>query len=324
MISEKSDFNFNGRAFMRHGIRKIGKGIEITKSFVNAVTVGLSPEGLRLLKRKRVPLSDDVIRFSYRNENILKKELFIQAVREALDGEKECEVTIGVGLPNEIIKMSLQEFQELPKEASEIERMVAWTIERTFYFPAKSTKVSWHSVGKRKNGAEKMFVTACDFSVIREYEQVLKENHIYPKMMSPSGIAQFNFYCEKIPDQGVVAYLGLFETCFGFYVFNDGELSFYQGIRKGFSSRNYLDDIDMCFDFYMGKNPDQDVERLYIGGLVENREEMREVFTAFGNMEVTVLDEFSLIGKERALGMSRREELAGYAAAIGAARSVIK
>lgn len=309
---------------MRHGIRKIGTGIEITKSAVNGVTVGMGPEGVRLLKRKRVPLPDDVLRFSYRNGNILKKDLFIQAVREAIDGEKSRDITIGMGLPNEIVKMSIQEFQELPQEKSEIERMIIWAMERSFHFPEKTTKVSWHPLGTRENGVKKMFVTACDFAVIREYEEVLKENRIFAQVICPSGIAQYNFYAEKVPVEGVVAFLGLFETCFGFFVFIDGELSFYQGIRKGLSNRRYLDDIDMCFDFYTGKNPDQEVERLYIGGLIDPREKTRELFASFGNMEVTVMDEFSLIGKERALGMNKREDLAAYAPSIGAARMVIK
>lgn len=290
---------------------------------MTAVRIGFSPEGWRLFQCKSIELPDDVIRFSYRNQNIIKKDLFIDAVKQALEIEDGREILTGVGLPNEIIKMSIQEFPELPKARPEIERMVAWTIERSLHFPAHSTKVSYHPVGW-KNGVERMLVTAGISSVIREYELVLRENHICPEVIRPVGITQFNFYAEKIPDQGVVAYLGLFENYFTFFVFIEGQLSFYQGIKKGHSSKHYLDDIDMCFEFYANQNPDQEIERLYIGGCQENREKMQDVFASFGNMDVTVLDEFSLIGKEKAVGMDKREALAYYAAAIGAAQSLLK
>ncbi len=145
------------------------------------------------------------------------------------------------------------------------------------------------------------------------------------EIIRPSGITQFNFYSEQIPDKGVVAYLGLFENYFSFFVFKDAKLSFYQGIKKGFASEHYLDDIDMCFEFYINENPDDEIERLYIGGYVGNRKDIQDIFIAFGNMDVNILDEALIVRKGKDLILSGIEgELAVFASAIGAAQGLVQ
>lgn len=307
---------------MRRGIKKTYTGLEITKTRVQSVRVGYGSSGWSLLRAKSINFPEEVIKFSYRNKNIVNRDLFLDVVKEALSfGGKEIS-TVGVALPNEIVKISIQEFGELPDLESEIERMVSWTIEKKLNYPTGSTRSSFHRIGW-SDGLEKLLVTTGTIGVIREYELILKELGLNSDIVKPSGISQFNFYAPKIPDKGLVAFLGLFENFFTFYVFKKGRLVFYQGTKKGFGSEHYFDEIDMCFEYYSSVNPDDEIEKLYIGGYSGERETADSLFGPFGNMDIAVLDESLIVGKGKNLELSAEESMASFVPAIGAAQSLL-
>ena len=307
---------------MKRGFKKVYTGIDIGQTMITFAQVRWEGDGWHLISLGKKELPEDVLRFSYKNNNILQKDRLADTLREVLGLDHNRGLSVGVALPNEIVKVAIQSFTELPESEADIERMVSWTIEKNLHFQAKSTKVSYSRIGW-KNGVERMLVCAGTFSVIREYELLMKAVNIRPRIIHSQGIAQFNFYSGKLPDRGVVAYLGLFERFFTLFVFIEGKLAFYQGIRKGFSDKHYLDDIDMCFEFYLNENPDNEIERLFIGGCVENRKSMQGVFSALGNMDVRVMNELSAIGVGNRSGIGEIDDLALYAPAIGAAQSLL-
>ena len=307
---------------MKRGFKKVYTGIDIGRTMITSAQVGWGGDGWYLISLGKKDLPEEVIRFSYKNDNILQKDALADALGELLHMDENPGLTVGVALPNEIVKVAIQSFAELPQSGADIERMVAWTIEKNLHFQAQSTKVSYDRIGW-KNGVERMLVCAGTFSVIREYELLMKAINIRPRIINPQGIAQFNFYSNQLPDKGVVAYLGLFEGFFTLFVFIEGNLAFYQGIRKGFSDTHYLDDIDMCFEFYLNENPDNEIQRLFIGGCLENKKDMQGAFSALGNMDVRVMNELASIRRGSAIGSGKMDDLAVYASAIGAAQSLL-
>ena len=307
---------------MKRGFKKVYTGIDIGRTMITSAQVEWGGDGWHLISLGKKELPEEVLHFSYKNSNILQKDALAGTLCDVLSMNRNRGMTVGVALPNEIVKVAIQSFAELPETEADIERMISWTIEKNLHFQAKSTKVSYYRIGW-KNGVERMLVCAGTFSVIREYELLMKAVNIHPRIIHPQGIAQFNFYSNQLPDRGVVAYLGLFERFFAVFVFIEGKLAFYQGIRKGFSDKHYLDDIDMCFEFYLNENPDNEIERLFIGGCLENRKNMQGVFSGLGNMDVRVMNELSTIGIGNRSGLGGNDDLALYAPAIGAAQSLL-
>jgi len=308
---------------MRRGFKKTYTGLEITRTCVNTVKVGYGSAGWNLIRTKSIKFPEEIIKFSYRNNNIIKPDLLSEIVRDAVDFHGRDKMAVGLALPNEIIKVSIQEFGELPELESEIERMVSWTIERTFHFPANTTRSSYHRIGWSE-GFEKLLVSAGSIDVIREYESILKKSGLNPEVVKPSGVSQFNFYSQKLSDKGVISFIGLFEKFFTFYVFKNSKLIFYQGIKKGAGSEHYLDEMSMCFEYYQSQNPDDEIEKLYIGGYTGQREDAESIFSAFGYMDIIVIDETRIIGKGKDLDFSGKDgEITPFASAIGAAQGLL-
>ena len=117
------------------------------------------------------------------------------------------------------MKILIQKFEELPNSRAETRKMIEWWARKSLRFPVEHAKISYNVIGKDPSGATSLLITVAIRDVIKEYELYLKELKIDAEIISPAGICQFNFYREKLSPTGTIAYLGLFENFFSFFIF---------------------------------------------------------------------------------------------------------
>lgn len=305
--------------------RKKYAGIEISSTSVRLAQVEKVKEGWRLLNSKRVPLPEGCLQASFRAQNILESPKLVAALREAvaeLDGGRFGRV--GLSIPNENVKLSIQKFDALPGSRPETEKMISWWAEKTFRFTPDSAQISFQPLGAAAGGSQRLLVSIGHRDVIREYENALKEVKLDAEVIRPARVNQFNFYRSLLPDKGTIAYLGLFENFFCLFVFEDSILTFYHGVKRGFSNLHFFQDVDMTMQHYLGLNPEGEIEKLFVGSQVGFHRELEEVFKNLSDMKVEILNEDSLITipAELSLGDDSRTVAGAYAAAIGAAQSL--
>jgi Tfp pilus assembly PilM family ATPase len=201
--------------------------------------------------------------------------------------------------------------------------MISWEMEKTLHFPMESTKISYHIIKNQREKDRQLLVTAGILDVISDYEDNLKKLKLLPKVIRPAGINQFNFYQAMLPEEGVIAFLGLYENFFTFFVFEDSKLEFYHGVKKGFSDLHFFQDIDMTMQHYYNINPDKEIEKLYVGSQVAFHRELRDVFKNLSNMDVSIIDESELITTIMDMDdPGERAKLSSFASAIGAAQGL--
>ena len=295
-------------------------GIEITATGLMVATLEYHSQGWRLLRSKQAAFPEQAIIPSLEAENIFDRETLISIIRDTLTGDGGGPSTVGLALPNESMKMCIQAFSELSGTPSDIDKMIAWTIERTYNFQSGSTTSSFQKIDT-ENGAARIFVSTGITKVIQAYEGLLKSAGIHAVRVAPSAVTQFNFYSSAIPPEGTIAYLGLFNDFSAFYVFQSGSLIFYQGLKKGMANDHFLYELDMCIENHIMENPGCDIDKLYLGGYSGERQTVQEIFGSVGSgyMEIAVLDETGLVVGESDTSKS----LASFAAAIGAAQSLM-
>jgi len=299
-------------------------GIEISSTSVKLAQVERSKDGWRLLHHKRVALPETTLQASFRTQNILDKPKLTEVLREVLAGLDQRPARVGLSIPNENVKLSIQKFDALPGSRPEVEKMIAWWAEKTFRFPPNSAQISFQPAGRATAGSQRLLVSIGNREVIREYERALQEVKQEAEVIRPARINQFNFYRSLLPDAGTIAYLGLFENFFCLFVFEDARLTFYHGVKRGFSNLHFFQDVDMTMQHYLGLNPDGEIEKLFVASQVGFHRELEEVFKNLSDMKVEILNENSLIAIPS--GPSQEADsrvLAGtYAAAVGAAQSL--
>ena len=240
-------------------------GIDIDSSSVHFASIEREKTGWRVLQHGSFPFSPDVLKLAYKKPNIQDQEKFKNVIGKALDLADPNAATIGLSLPNEVVKTTLHRFNELPGTKADIEKMIAWTARKTHNFPEEEIKLSYHVAGKNQKGDNILIVTNGLKEVLNEYELLFQELGKTVSIIRPTGINQLNFFIQQLPNTGHIAYLGLFQNSFTFFVFENAQLIFLHVAKKDFSNPHFFQDIDMAKLHYRNENPDHEIEALYVG-----------------------------------------------------------
>ena len=313
------------------GSPKILTGLDITGTSVKVAQIEKLKKGWRLLRCGSIPIPENTIKLSYKSKNIINKELFHQTIRksmELLGGE----VSIaGLSIPNEIVKSSIHKYEELPKSKAEIKKMVEWGVGKLLPFLVENMKISYHIIGKNQAGESALFVTIGIQDVISEYELSLKELKIDAKIIRPSGVNQLNFYINninKLAQTACVAYIGLFDNFFTLFVFEETQLIYYCGVKKGLSDIHFFQNIDMAMLHYLDKNPDKQIKKFFIGSQIGYHQEQEskdvlDMMRSIINKDIHIIDEKQIIEEDISHSeVKGLKNLSSYTSAIGAAQSL--
>ncbi|RLB38303.1 MAG: hypothetical protein DRH12_13100 [Deltaproteobacteria bacterium] len=305
--------------------QRILTGMEITPESVKLVRVLREKRGWKLLGCISVPFPDETLKLSYKNQNVNDPQAFNRAIREVIRRAEMKGGPVGLSIPSEVVKVSIQHYAELPGSREETERMIGWWSRKSLPFPVEGSRISYHVLGENSRGEKKLLVAIGFKEVIREYEMDLREVKIHPEVIRPSCLNQFNFFQERIPPSGVIGFLGLLENFFTFFVFEDGNLVFYHGVRRGFSDIHFFQDVEMTMELYQNENPDKELERLFFATQAGFGKDLRKGLESVGEMEVLELNAADIINASEIEGSGDgRLDLGRYASAIGAAQSLIE
>lgn len=298
-------------------------GIEVTATEVKIARVDRKKAAWRLVEGSRVSLPQGVVRPSFKNLNITNTELFERAVEQAMEGITGRISVAGLSLPSEMIKILIQKYPELPDSKAEIERLVAWGMEKSFHFPVQSAKISFHQLGDDPDGMKSLLLTIGMVDVIQQYETVFQELGIETRIVRPAGINLYHVFREHIPKRGNVAFMGLFDNYFNFMVFDNGQLAFFHGVKRGFSDLQFFQDVDMTLKHYLDSNPGKQVRQIRVGTQVGYHQELKEVLNNLIDMEVNILNEGGIILSDYDMSKPvERLELSSFVSAVGAALSL--
>jgi len=304
-------------------LQKTLTGIEITESSLRVAQIVKDKRGWRVTGLVASPLPEDTLKLSFKTENINDPEAFVGTLRQALGtlGGGLCRV--GLSLPNEVVKVSLQSYSDLPRGRKQTEEMIAWWVRGTLPFPVEKARVSYTPLHHDPAADKRVLASMVHRDVVKEYEVNMRGLKLEPRVIRPSGINHYNFYHERIPRSGLMAFLGLFERYTTLFVFDEGELVFYHGLKKGYSNTHFFQDVEMMIALYQNENPGKGIDKLFYASQVGFHNELEEGLRSLTAAAVSRLPEREMITVDPSLN-GKRDEVALYpfAAAIGAAQSL--
>jgi len=340
--------------------QKILTGLDIDRDSIKVARIEKESNGWKLVQCASASFPEETVKLSFKAINIIDADRFLDTVKRAMklaDGEvSQIEKTftdffevrkkfipqkfydiinrtinllspipgVGLSLPNETIKIAIQEYGDLPGSRIEIDKMIAWKTAKSLHFSMEDTKISHCMIGEGLTGEKRLLVTIGMKNVINKFEQNLTRLKINAKVIRPAGINQLNFFINHLPSKGVIAYIGLFEYFFTFFVFEDAHLAFYHGVKKGFSDLQFFQDVDLVMSYYQRENPGKMIEKLCIGSHVGFHKELKEVFGNLSEIDVQIIDENRLINTDHNLVKFKKgENISHYISAIGAAQSLV-
>lgn len=300
-------------------------GFEIGPKDVKMAVIERSKTNWHLVHYDSTPLPEGTVKPAFKSPNIVRPEDFGNAVRKLIEDYPGKIPIAGLSLPSEIIRILIRAYPKLPDSRPETEKLINWSLEKSFHFPIENTCIAYQTLGRDTDNNENLLVTIGMKNVIQQFELLLAGLSIDTQVVRPAGINLYNFFAPLLPQEGTYAFLGLFDNYFCFLVFEERRLMFFHGVKRGFSDLQFFQDVDMTIQHYLDSNPGKRIGQLCIGSQVGYHDELLEVLGNLIEIKVTVLKEHRLIASPFDYSQPlERLKLSSFASSIGAAQSLAK
>lgn len=298
-------------------------GIEISANQLKSAIVFKKGNSFSIKQLSSVKIPSEILRPSFKMENITQPDEFqgiLQTFCKDLNTKKVC-----VALPDSSVKVLIRKYKELPKDPREINEMLLWNISTALHLSVEDLRISWENRGKAADEAYVFLIALGLEKIIGQYEEAFHKIGVTPVTLAPAGLNQFNFYANMLSEEGIVAYLGLFDDVVTIFVFSDGIPVFYKIIRKGLlneTGASAINDMDVLIHYYNSENPDLGIEKCYIASHIKSETQIKQVLQDINPLEFVIMEETGLINEDHpsVIVEPADQPLYFYTAALGAAQ----
>ncbi len=187
---------------MRWTLKKSLAGLEIGPKAIKLAVIERSGANWRLVHWASAPLPEDTVKPAFKSPNIARRDDFMAAIQSLLESYPGRFATAGLSLPSEIIRILIRGYPKLPGSRAETEKLINWSLEKSFHFPIENTRVSYQPTGRDANGNENLLVTIGMRNVIQQFENLLASVSIDTRVVRPEIIYLYYFFSPLMPQEG--------------------------------------------------------------------------------------------------------------------------
>jgi len=120
--------------------------------------------------------------------NIVNSAAAKAAVANVCDRLRARDEDVAMILPDTVIRVFVQHFEEFPRSAAEAEPMLRWKLKKSVPFEADETVISYMRQAPREAGLDVVTALA-RLRIIREYESLVEGISLYPGVVLSSSLA---------------------------------------------------------------------------------------------------------------------------------------
>jgi hypothetical protein len=119
------------------------------------------------------------------------------AVANVCDRLRAHDEDVAMILPDTVIRVFVQHFEEFPRSAAEAEPMLRWKLKKSVPFEADETVISYMRQAPRESGLDVVTALA-RLRIVREYESLV-EGSLYPGVVLSSSLAAIALLDDEKP-----------------------------------------------------------------------------------------------------------------------------
>ena len=191
---------------MQRFFTEICLGVEIT---ARALRLGLltgKGEAISLSSSKTTPLPAGMINETFASPNIKDYEGLVSILRSSLTDSTTLSIRrAGLSLPDGIFRVQTLEFDELPANNRDRDRLVRWRLEKGAAFDTANTLLRYQVLPRQDNGYSVLACVAKQ-EVISQYEDLLAGQNFEPWAVVPSSFNAMNFYAPYLAAKNIPGY----------------------------------------------------------------------------------------------------------------------
>jgi hypothetical protein len=129
--------------------------------------------------------------------NLVNTAAVKAAVANVCDRLRAHDEDVAMILPDTVIRVFVQHFEEFPRSAAEAEPMLRWKLKKSVPFEADETVISYMRQAPRESGLDVVTALA-RLRIIREYESLV-EGSLYPGVVLSSSLAAIALLDDEKP-----------------------------------------------------------------------------------------------------------------------------
>ncbi len=130
--------------------------------------------------------------------NIVNGAAVKAAVANVCDRLRSHDEDVAMILPDTVIRVFVQHFEEFPRSAAEAEPMLRWKLKKSVPFEADETLISYMRQAPREAGLDVVTALA-RLRIIREYESLVEGINLYPGVVLSSSLAAISLLEDEKP-----------------------------------------------------------------------------------------------------------------------------
>jgi Tfp pilus assembly PilM family ATPase len=204
---------------------KIKRGLSLSASRLSWVEIDSSNKSKPEINISASEiLSKGMIKPFFAKENIDNREALKSEIQKIIpDGCMSGDIALSV--PDHIAKVTSLKFDDLPDNRQEIEQLILWRMKKILPLSPDAIKLDFISY---KTGGGTFDVTASLASreVLREYEDILKELGLRPRLVDIASINTLRTFETAIPESSL--FVELSESSLGMATIDEGRLGFFR------------------------------------------------------------------------------------------------
>lgn len=254
--------------------RKSRLGLDITSSEIRLAV--LTGSGLSLVPQSldRAALPAGMVNESFSFPAIADPEGLSGVLRDLLQRTApRASRRTGVSLPDALFRVQTFEFDRLPGNAEDRERLIRWRFEKSAAFDASDTVLRYQVLRREERGVT-LIACIAKREVIAQYEALLIGLGLEPWLIGPASFHTLNFYFPLMARKSSVFALAVMaRNGFTTMVMEHGATRFYRfkEIKTGKPDEvrdRLMRELDDSLHFYthMDRAQSSEIERLYLTG----------------------------------------------------------
>lgn len=204
---------------------KIKRGLSISSSQLSWVEIDSSnQEKPEINISASASLSKGLIKPFFAKGNIDNREALKSEIQKIIpDGCMTGDIALSI--PDHIAKISSLKFDNLPDSRQEIEQLILWRMKKTLPLSPDAIKVDFISY-KTSDGAFDVTASLASRTILREYEDILKELGLRPRLVDIASINALRVFEAAIPKSSL--FVELSGSSLGMATIDEGRLGFFR------------------------------------------------------------------------------------------------
>ncbi|MEW5805805.1 MAG: pilus assembly protein PilM [Acidobacteriota bacterium] len=277
---------------------------EVSRKYLVLVRMRKEKDGWHLGNYIIKALPEDAVGQSIFHPEIHDREALMKVIKDALFQIGFKTPRLSLVIPDNIVRVSLLNFQEIPSNRRQLMEMIKWKLKRSIPFKLEDANISYQVLGNTANDRERVILVSLMLkSILRQYEELFQEMDMRAGLIDIATFGIHNLYRRAMEEMTDIALLNFSCNYFTFLIFRQGNMMFFrcknyqahEGMDEDEVMRSLKRELTTSLSYYSEKLSGKGLEKVYIRSASYPAERIVSLVGEIGLEEYEIIDPSAIV-----------------------------